>query len=123
MRLTPQRRGRFEDVVAALDIERQDLLPLGLGGLAGQMHNAIDAGRRLLHGRRVADVGGEDFLALLGGAERRNVKQANEWVRTAQALPEGFADLAGRAGDENARHAGGSEAVGVLPKRRSYARI
>ena len=77
---------RLEDVVAALDIERQHLLPFGLRGLAGQMHDAVDAGRRPLDRRNVADVGCEDFLALLGGAERRNVEQTNERIGAAQAL-------------------------------------
>ena len=65
------------------------------------MDDTIDAGCRLLHRRRVANVGREDFLALLGGVKRRNIEQTNKRIGAAQALAQGFADLAGRAGDEN----------------------
>jgi hypothetical protein len=49
-------------------------------------------------------LSGSTFSQAAPVPERREVEQTNERVRTAQALPQGFADLAGRAGDENPLH-------------------
>jgi len=94
----------LERVVAALDIQRQDLVPWGFYGSAGEMRDAVDTLHSFFHRRDVADVGGDELFSALGFAQRRNVEVANQRIGATQTLPQCRSDLPCCAGDQYAFH-------------------
>src|SRR5260221_9146593 len=68
------------------------------------MHYTGDVRHDFFHRRDVADMGGNDPLASLGFAQRRNVSETNERIAAAQPRAQRGSNLPRRAGDEDTLH-------------------
>src|SRR5258707_15174390 len=68
------------------------------------MHYTVDVRQDFFHRSDVADIGGDDLLANLGFAQRRNVNETNEWIAAAQPRAQRNSNLPGRASNEDTFH-------------------
>src|SRR5579885_981663 len=103
MRLTPARR--LKHVVEADNVGLEDALPTVLARNAAEMQDAVAAGHHALDRRHVGEVGTVDLLALARRREPHPDAEPQQRIDPAQALAQGAADAAGRAGDQDPMHA------------------
>src|SRR5581483_3599430 len=80
-------------------------LPTVLARNAAEMQDAVAAGHHALDRRHVGEVGTVDLLALARRREPHPVAEPQQRIDPAQALAQGAADAAGRAGDQDPMHA------------------
>ena len=68
------------------------------------MDDAVDPGERGLGRGEILNVGLHHLLARAGGAQGRDVAEAQQGVATPQSLAQHLADVTGGAGNENSGH-------------------
>ena len=93
--------GRLEDVITTDDVGLVYDLPGVLDRHAAQVDDRIDPRHRRLDLGEIAQIGGHQFLARPGFAERRDIGEAQDRIGAAQALAQSTADDAGGTGDQN----------------------
>ncbi len=82
----------------------EDSLPIALHRHAAEMDDAVDAGDSALDRGEVAEIGGDEALALPEIGERRPVGKKQLAIGAAQQYAQALADTAGSTGDEHALH-------------------
>ena len=77
---------RLEDIVTAFDIQRQHLVPCGLRGRTGEVHDAVYPRHRTFQRGHVAYVRREKFFTRRGGAQRSDIEKSNKRIAAAQTV-------------------------------------
>ena len=96
---------RLEQVVAADDIGIEDRLPRAFDRKAAEMHDAVDAGDRLLDLRHVGEIGLHEVLVGAQIGRLLDVADADLRIDALQQLAQPRADVARGSGDQNFFHA------------------
>ena len=105
-RLTPALRAASNSIVAADDIGIEDRLPRPFDREPAEMHDAVDAGDRLLDLRHIGEIGLHEFLVGAQVGRLLDVADADLRIDALQKLAQPRADVARGSGDQNFFHAG-----------------